>query len=80
MIRSLNLENFLDRMILRKNEGFVLSAEKEHQITNNTSAQEDTNLHADATWGPWLLRITLAGTLLFMWWLVIYDHGVISHH
>ncbi|MFK5986302.1 MAG: hypothetical protein QM479_12880 [Pseudomonadota bacterium] len=39
-----------------------------------------TSLHDGATWGPWLLRITLAGTLFFMWWLVIYDHGVIAHH
>jgi len=32
------------------------------------------------TWGPWLFRITLIGTLAFMWWLVIYDHGVVTHH
>ncbi len=40
----------------------------------------DTSLHQGATWGPWLLKLTLAGTLFFMWWLVIYDHGVIAHH
>ncbi|MFK5891601.1 MAG: hypothetical protein QM504_00090 [Pseudomonadota bacterium] len=51
-----------------------MSSEDKNTATNNTS------LHKDATWGPWLLRITLLGTLLFMWWLVIYDHGVISHH
>ncbi|MCU7835884.1 MAG: hypothetical protein KZQ83_11620 [gamma proteobacterium symbiont of Taylorina sp.] len=49
---------------------------------NNTDLNSITNtsLHDDATWGPWMLRITLAGTLIFMWWLVIYDHGVVSHH
>ncbi len=40
----------------------------------------DPLLHKDATWGPWLFRLTMAGTLLFMWWLVIYDHGVLAHH
>jgi hypothetical protein len=39
-----------------------------------------TSQSHDVTWGPWLLRLTLAGTLIFMWWLVIYDHGVVSHH
>lgn len=40
----------------------------------------DPLLHKDTTWGPWLFRLTMAGTLLFMWWLVIYDHGVLAHH
>ena len=40
-------------------------------------SSEDNN---DVSWGPWLLRITLLATLTFMWWLVIYDHGVISQH
>lgn len=56
-------------------EETILSTEE-----NNSALNDDTSLHDDATWGPWLLRITLAGTLMFMWWLVIYDHGVVSHH
>ncbi|MDX2507721.1 MAG: hypothetical protein QNL62_25050 [Gammaproteobacteria bacterium] len=54
-----------------------MSTEKNEQPTANTARK---SLHDDVTWGPWMLRITLAGTLLFMWWLVIYDHGVVSHH
>ena len=58
-------------------EETILSTEE-----NNSALNDDVNtsLHDDATWGPWMLRITLAGTLIFMWWLVIYDHGVVSHH
>ena len=55
----------------------ILSSEKNNSDLDNTL---NTSLHDDATWGPWVLRLTLAGTLIFMWWLVIYDHGVVSHH
>ena len=57
----------------------VLSSENNNPATN-ADDNVDTSLHKDATWGPWMFRITLAGTLFFMWWLVIYDHGVIAHH
>jgi hypothetical protein len=55
----------------------------EHLSNKNESEPEnqmDTSLHQDATWGPWLFRMTMLGTLVFMWWLVIYDHGVLAHH
>ena len=57
-------------------EDETLTSEKE--LENNNTI--DTSLHQDATWGPWLFRLTMAGTLIFMWWLVIYDHGVAPHH
>ncbi len=59
----------------------VLSAENNNaEADAGTSSDIDTSLHSDATWGPWLFRLSMAGTLLFMWWLVIYDHGVAPHH
>ncbi len=61
--------------MVNNTEETILSTEE-----NNSALNDATSLHDDATWGPWLLRITLAGTLMFMWWLVIYDHGVVSHH
>jgi hypothetical protein len=33
----------------------------------------------DATWGKWLFRGVMALSLVFMWWLVIYSHGVEPH-
>lgn len=51
----------------------VQSEESQH---NNI----DSSLHDGATWGPWLFRLSMLGTLVFMWWLVIYDHGVLAHH
>lgn len=53
-----------------------MSSEKELDANNEI----DLSLHKDATWGPWLFRMTMVGTLVFMWWLVIYDHGVLAHH
>jgi len=29
------------------------------------------------TWGPKLFYLTLVAGLLFFWWLLIYDHGVV---
>jgi len=46
----------------------------------NSDNPVNTSLHKDATWGPWLFRLTMVGTLIFIWWLVIYDHGVLAHH
>jgi len=31
-------------------------------------------------WGPWLFGLVLLATLVFFWWLVIYDHGVTPTH
>jgi len=59
-------------------EEIILSTEKNNPLTDSNSTS--TSVHDDTTWGPWVFRITLAGTLIFMWWLVIYDHGVVSHH
>jgi len=53
-----------------------LTSETNRDINNSV----DASLHKDATWGPWLFRLTMLGTLIFMWWLVIYDHGVLAHH
>jgi hypothetical protein len=35
---------------------------------------------AETNWGPWLFRLVLLATLVFFWWLVIYDHGVTPTH
>ena len=35
---------------------------------------------AESDWGPWLFRLVLLATLVFFWWLVIYDHGVAPTH
>ncbi len=35
---------------------------------------------AESNWGPWLFRLVLLATLVFFWWLVIYDHGVAPTH
>ena len=35
---------------------------------------------AETNWGPWLFRLVLLATLVFFWWLVIYDHGVAPTH
>jgi len=32
------------------------------------------------TWGPWLFRLVALLSAVFVWWLVIYDHGVVSAH
>jgi len=32
-----------------------------------------------ATWGPWLFGGVMTASLVFMWWLVIYSHGVALH-
>jgi len=29
-------------------------------------------------WGPVLFAATIAVTLVFFWWLLIYDHGVVA--
>ena len=34
----------------------------------------------ETNWGPWLFRLVLLVTLVFFWWLVIYDHGVAPTH
>ncbi len=57
-----------------------MSSEKELNANLDASNDIDLSLHKDATWGPWLFRMTMVGTLVFMWWLVIYDHGVLAHH
>ena len=31
-------------------------------------------------WGKWFFGITLVAMLVFFWWLLIYDHGVVSAH
>lgn len=32
------------------------------------------------TWGPKLFYVALIASLVFFWWLVIYDHGVKPLH
>ena len=45
-----------------------------------TMKKEDDTKNKSVTWGPWLFGAVLAGMLVFFWWLVIYDHGVVPHH
>lgn len=33
-----------------------------------------------SSWAPILFWATLAGILVFFWWLLIYSHGVEVHH
>mgnify|MGYP000353499513 CR=1 FL=1 len=44
------------------------------------SQPEPLNGYGEATWGPWLFRGVFVASLVFAWWLVIYDHGVVSSH
>ncbi len=41
---------------------------------------EAVDSYGKATWGPWLLRGVFLASMIYAWWLVIYDHGVVSHH
>ncbi len=54
--------------------------QNEADKTEGTQMGTTASGHYETTWGPWLFRLTLAVTLFFMWWLVIYDHGVVTHH
>ncbi len=51
----------------------------EHQQPDRSST-EKPGRSGEATWGPWLLRGVFVATLVFTWWLVIYDHGVAPQH
>ncbi|MDX8412243.1 MAG: hypothetical protein R8K46_10315 [Mariprofundaceae bacterium] len=33
-----------------------------------------------SNWGPKLFLATLVAALIFFWWLLLYSHGVVSHH
>lgn len=46
-------------------------------VREEESGPEDTG--PAATWGPTLFYAALIATLVFFWWLVIYDHGVQPH-
>ncbi|MEH6626638.1 MAG: hypothetical protein V7739_09340 [Motiliproteus sp.] len=52
----------------------------EHQSDTSEQSAAGTADYGKATWGPWLLRGVFLGSAVFAWWLVIYDHGVVSHH
>jgi len=47
---------------------------------DNQQADTDYSTLEDATWGKWLFRGVIVASLVFMWWLVIYPHGVAPHH
>jgi len=49
---------------------------------DNQQQKTDSNYSTveDATWGKWLFRGVIVVSLIFMWWLVIYPHGVAPHH
>lgn len=45
------------------------------------SAKPDPSVHDEQNpWGMWLFRASIVISLIFMWWLVIYDHGVVTQH
>ena len=50
------------------------------EVKNSDSESPDTRHSYPTTWGPWLFYGVLAAGPIFMWWLVIYDHGVQSVH
>lgn len=35
---------------------------------------------SNGKWGVWLFRATVAATLIYFWWLLIYSHGIASQH
>jgi len=35
---------------------------------------------ATVTWGPWLFRVIALVSLIFVWWMVIDDHGIAPTH
>ncbi len=53
----------------------------ENRVDNQQNDKESNYSTAeDATWGKWLFRGVIVLSLVFMWWLVIYPHGVVTHH
>ncbi len=47
-------------------------------IMKNDSNQK--KVPQESSWGPKLFYITLAASLVFFWWLLIYSHGVSPTH
>jgi len=47
----------------------------EKSPTNYTDSEPGT-----INWGPALFLATLAGVLVFFWWMLIYSGGVEVHH
>jgi hypothetical protein len=50
---------------------------------NKTVSDKDPNPEGKktaATWGPKLFYVALIASLIYFWWLVIYDHGVRPIH
>jgi len=35
---------------------------------------------ANGKWGQVLFWVTFVAVLVFFWWLLIYDHGIVSTH
>ena len=56
------------------------SIEYEQVMSPDQVASRKYQNYGKATWGPWLFRGVALGALVFMWWLVIYSHGVAPHH
>jgi len=46
---------------------------------NNKPIKESVS-HDGASWGPRIFWATLLVLLVFFWWLLIYSHGVETHH
>ncbi len=46
-------------------------------VSEEESGPEEANFLTG--WGPILFYAALIATLVFFWWLVIYDHGVQPH-
>lgn len=49
-------------------------------MNDSNEAENNYDFAKDSTWGPWLFRGFMVLSLVFAWWLVIYDHGVVSQH
>jgi len=53
------------------------------EASTSTRAQVETAAggeHRGGSWGAWLFRATVVATLVYSWWLLIYSHGIASHH
>ncbi len=44
------------------------------------AGQSERDVEPEVTWGPRLFYCAIIASLVFFWWLLIYDHGVKPLH
>jgi len=50
------------------------------EIEKGDLSSLDEGAEYKVTWGPAVFRLVVLLSAIFVWWLVIYDHGVVSSH